>query len=74
MEGQVKFVKVNVDDEPDLAQHYGISSLPTLKFFCDGREIGEIVGAPPKPQLEQAIRDMVSGHHECLASSSPRKT
>ena len=61
MEGQVKGVKVNVDDGPDLAQHYGISSLPTLKFFCDGREIGEIVGAHPKPQLEQAIREMVSG-------------
>jgi thioredoxin 1 len=74
MEDQVKFVKVNVDDEPDLAQQYSISSLPTLKFFCDGREIGEIVGAPPKPQLEKAIRDMVSGHNECLASSSPMKT
>jgi thioredoxin 1 len=74
MEGQVKFVKVNVDDEPDLVQQYGISSLPTLKFFCGGREIGEIVGAPPKPQLEKAIREMVSGHKECLASSSPMKT
>jgi thioredoxin len=74
MEGQVQFVKVNVDDEPDLAQQYGISSLPTLKFFCDGREIGEIVGAPPKLQLEKAIWEMVSGHKECLASSSPMKT
>jgi thioredoxin 1 len=74
MEDQVTFVKVNVDDEHDLAQQYGISSLPTLKFFCGGREIGEMVGAPPKPQLEQAIRDMVSGHTECLASSSPMQT
>ncbi len=73
MEGHVKFVKVNVDEEPQLTQQYGISSLPTLKFFCAGREIGEIVGAPPKQELEEAIRQMVSGHKECLASSSPRK-
>jgi thioredoxin 1 len=73
MEGEVKFVKVNVDDEPDLARQYAISSLPTLKFFCAGRELGEIVGAPPKPALEKAIRETVRGHKECLASSSPMK-
>lgn len=69
----MKFVKVNVDEESQLAQQYGISSLPTLKFFCAGREIGEIIGAPPKPELEKAIREMVSGHKECLASSSSIK-
>jgi thioredoxin 1 len=69
----VKFVKVNVDDEPDLARQYAISSLPTLKFFCAGRELGEIVGAPLKPALEKAIRETVRGHKECLASSSPMK-
>lgn len=73
MEGQVTFVKVNVDEEPQLTQRYGISSLPTLKVFCAGREIGEIVGAPPKKELEAALRQLVGGHQECLASSSPMK-
>lgn len=73
MEGQVRFVKVNVDDEPELAQQYGISSLPILKIFCASREIGEIVGAPRKPQLEAELRHMVGRYKECLASSSPMK-
>jgi thioredoxin 1 len=71
MAGQVQIVKVNVDEEPQLAQRYGISSLPTLKVFCAGREIGEIVGAPPTRQLEAALRQLLGGHQECLASSSP---
>lgn len=69
----LKFVKVNVDDERKLAQDYGISSLPTLKFFCRGREIGELVGALPKDKLEVTFREMVAGHKECLAASSPTK-
>jgi thioredoxin 1 len=73
MEGQLTFVTVNVDEEPELTQRYGISSLPTLKVFCAGREIGEIVGAPPTLRLEAALRQMVGGHQECLSSSSPAK-
>ena len=65
------FVKVNVDDERKLAQEYGISSLPTLKFFCRGREIAELVGALPKDKLEAKFREIVTGHTECLAASSP---
>ena len=67
------FVKVNVDEERKLAQEYGISSLPTLKFFCAGREVAELVGALPKDKLEAKFREIVSGHKECLAASSPLK-
>lgn len=73
MEGEVKFVKVNVDDEPALAERYGISSIPTVKLFCSGREIGAVVGAPTKSKLEVQIRQITGGHRECLASSSPSK-
>ncbi len=69
----VRFVKVNVEEERKLAQDYGISSLPTIKFFCGGREIGEFVGALPKDKLEQKIREIVANDKECLASSSPLK-
>ena len=67
------FVKVNVDEERTLAQEYGISSLPTLKFFCAGREIAELVGALPKDKLEAKFKEIVTGHKECLAASSPLK-
>lgn len=73
MKDDLKFAKVNVDDEPGLAQQYAISSIPALKFFCAGREVGEIIGAPPKPQLEAAIQQTVNRHEECLSSSSPLK-
>ena len=67
----LKFVKVNVDEERKLAQDYGISSLPTLKFFCGGREIGELVGALPKDKLELKFKEVVADPKECLAASSP---
>ncbi len=73
MGSELKFVKVNVDEEPNLARQYGVSSLPTLKFFCGGREIGKTIGGLPKPQLEAAMRQTLSGHEECIASSSPMK-
>ncbi len=49
----VKFVKVNVDDLPDVAQRYGIMSIPTLLAFKDGELVGNIVGFQPKDALAQ---------------------
>ena len=69
----LKFIKVNVDEEKKLAQEYGISSLPTLKFFCEGREIAELIGALPKDKLEAKFREIIAGRMECLATSSPVK-
>jgi len=58
--GQVKLVKVNVDDSPRLAQRYGVQSIPTLLLLNKGTETARQVGAPPAPQLkawlEQALR------------------
>lgn len=73
MSSTLKFVKVNVEEHPELSERYGISGLPTLKFFCEGREIGEIVGAAPKERLEAEFHRIVKGHKDCLASSSPVK-
>lgn len=71
MKGEMVFVKVNVDEEEALSERYGISSLPTLKFFCDGREIGEMVGAFPSTQLQAKFRELIGMHQACLTSSSP---
>lgn len=53
--GKLKVAKVNVDEEPELAQQYGIMSIPTMKFFKGGEIVGEIVGAAPKPTIETEI-------------------
>ncbi len=40
----IKFVKVNVDQDPEIASNYGVLGIPIIKFFCEGKEVGEIVG------------------------------
>ena len=60
MAGKVRFVKVNVDESQEIAQRYGVRSIPTLGFFRGGEAVGSIVGAYPKAALEQVIADVQS--------------
>lgn len=43
--------KINVDQEPELAQTFGVSSIPTLVVMKDGKVVSQSVGAMPKPQI-----------------------
>ncbi len=52
----VKFVKVNVDNLPDVAQRYGIMSIPTLLAFKNGELVGNIVGFQPKEALAELAK------------------
>ncbi len=54
-EGKVKIVKVNVDDNPDVAGKYGIMSIPTLIFFHNGVVKDTITGFMPKNKLVEKI-------------------
>lgn len=54
-EGRAKVVKVNVDDEPELALRYGIQSIPTLLFFKGGKVEDMIVGVVPKQTIVQKL-------------------
>lgn len=45
MEGKVKIIKVNVDENPSVAQRYGISSIPTMIIFKNGEQVDHIIGA-----------------------------
>jgi len=55
--GKVKFVKVNIDENPALAAQYGIMSIPTLVFFSDGKAVGQVVGAIGKSELKKKIQE-----------------
>jgi thioredoxin 1 len=53
--GSVKVVKVNVDDCPQVAQSYSISSIPTLVVFKGGDVVERFIGVRPKNQLQDAL-------------------
>jgi thioredoxin 1 len=54
-EHQVKLVKVNIDVEQDLAQRYGVASIPFMALFEDGQPQASAIGAMPKGSLEKAL-------------------
>ena len=53
--GDVKLVKVNIDEERGLADRYGISSIPTMILFKGGEAAAFAVGAQPKGALERQL-------------------
>ncbi|MCZ8098521.1 MAG: thioredoxin [Alsobacter sp.] len=55
MEGKVKIVKLNVDENPGTAGQFGVRSIPTLMLFKDGKLASQMVGAKPKGDLSRWI-------------------
>ena len=51
----VKLVKVNIDEEPELAQRFGIMSIPTMILFEGGEPKAAAVGAQPRAMLERSL-------------------
>jgi len=59
-EGKLRVVKINVDENPQIAGMFGIRSIPTMVFFRDGQPIGGITGALPP----EALEDLFTRHVE----------
>ena len=51
----IKVGKVNIDEHPELAQKYGVMSIPTVLVIKDGEEVNKLVGAVPKKALLDLI-------------------
>ena len=49
--GQVRVGKINIDDNPEAASKYRVSSIPTMILFKDGKEVARTIGAQPKGAL-----------------------
>ena len=53
--GELKVVKVNIDEEQGLAQRFGVYSIPTIMLFRSGEPAATAVGAQPKQALERQL-------------------
>ncbi len=54
-EGKIKVAKVDVDENRELAQTYGVMSIPTILIFKNGEVVNQAIGARPKGELEKMI-------------------
>jgi thioredoxin 1 len=52
---ELRLVKVNIDEEPVLAQRYGVMSIPTIVLFEGGEPTAAAIGAQPKQMLERSL-------------------
>jgi thioredoxin 1 len=59
-EGKLKVAKVDVDQNPQIAQQFGVMSIPTLIVFKNGQAVERLVGYMPKAKLMQAIQPHLS--------------
>lgn len=69
-DGKLIFAKVNVEEHQDIAKANGVMGIPVLKMFCDGRNVGELVGYMPKEKLVQELDRMLATLSNCLTQSS----
>ncbi len=59
-DGRVRFVKLNVDENPDVAGHYNVRSIPTLGIFRNGNMIDRLIGFMPKQELMRRIESALA--------------
>jgi putative thioredoxin len=62
--GAVKLVKVNIDENPEIAQQLRIQSIPTVYAFKNGQPVDGFMGALPESQVKAFVGGLASGGHE----------
>ena len=67
--GEVKLVKVNIDEERALAERYGIVSIPTIVLFKGGEPAATAIGAQPKGALERSSVSRPNSYFSAASSS-----
>jgi len=54
--GKIKVVKIDIDSNPKTPTNYDVRSIPTLLLFKGGKVVGQVVGAAPRPKVEELIK------------------
>lgn len=67
--GQMKFAKLNIDEEPAIAQQLRIQSIPTMMVFYQGQLADMVVGAVPKSQLKQRLQQILAAVDQMQAQA-----
>ncbi|PWD51120.1 thioredoxin [Serinibacter arcticus] len=60
LEGRVRVVKLDADENPLTVQRFGITSLPTLMIVADGQVVTQLIGARPKAAIREALTSHVA--------------
>ncbi len=58
-DSKIKVGKINVDDNPEIAQKYRVMSIPMFGFFKNGQLEDSVIGAVPKANLEEKIKALI---------------
>lgn len=69
-DGRIKFVKVNADESPELADSFGVTGLPTLVLMDSGHKVGQIVGLRDETQLRNEFNDWVNMRNDANQSAA----
>ena len=56
---RVKFCKLNVDENPEMAQKYGVMSIPLLLFFKDSQQVDSVLGAVPEAMIKPKVESLL---------------
>lgn len=60
LDGRVRVVKINTDENPQVTQRFGITSLPTLLIISNGEVVSQLIGARPKAAIREALTSHVA--------------
>jgi thioredoxin 1 len=58
--GKLKVMKLNTDENPEIAGRYQVMSIPTILFFKDGKPVEKLIGARPKRQFKELIDSLLA--------------
>jgi thioredoxin-like negative regulator of GroEL len=70
LEKDAVFTRVNAQQNGILAVRFGIMGVPTFKFFCKNKPIGELVGAINSTLLRNTIKDLIRHKNECISKTT----
>lgn len=61
MAGRVKVAKLNIDENPAVANRFGVQSIPTLLVLKNGREVDRLIGVQPKQEIVRRLEKVLAG-------------